>query len=94
MTSVMLLIPRRVHLNEADARELITRLESVADQRAAGNAVSRLRYAISDDQEQTLTPTEAAAIHAAVGAWLSEDAAIEPSTRDRLEKLKRATSPI
>jgi hypothetical protein len=89
----MLLIPRRVQLNEADARELITRLESV-DQRAATNAVSRLRYAINDGQEQTLTPSEAAAVHAVVGAWLSDDAPIEPSTRDRLEKLKRATSPI
>jgi hypothetical protein len=94
MTSVLLLIPRRVHLNEADARELIRRLENGVDQRAATNAISRLRYAISDDQEQTLTPTEAAAIHAVVDAWLSDDAAIEPSTRDRLEKLKRATSPI
>jgi hypothetical protein len=94
MTSVMLLIPRRVQLHEADARELIARLESVDDQRAATNAISRLRYAISDNQEQTLTPTEAAAIHAAVDAWLSTDPAIEPTTRDRLEKLKRATSAI
>jgi hypothetical protein len=90
----MLLIPRRVHLNEDDARELIRRLERVDDQRAATNAISRLRYAISDDQEQTLTPSEAAAIHAVVDAWLADDAAIEPSTRDRVEKLKRATSPI
>jgi hypothetical protein len=90
----MLVIPRRVQLHEPDARELITRLESHDDQRAATNAISRLRYAISDNQEQTLTPTEAAAIHAVVHAWLSDDPAIEPATRDRLEKLKRATSPI
>jgi hypothetical protein len=94
MPSVMLLIPRRVQLHEADAHELMTRLEGLDDQRAATNAISRLRYAISDDQEQTLTPTEAAAIHAVVDTWLSTDPPIEPTTRDRLEKLKRATSPI
>jgi hypothetical protein len=94
MASVMLLIPRRVQLHEADARELMTRLEGLDDQRAATNAISRLRYAISDNQEQTLTPNEAAAIHAVVEAWLRTDPAIEPTTRDRLEKLKRATSPI
>jgi hypothetical protein len=94
MTSVMLLIPRRVQLHEADARELITRLEGLDDQRPAANAISRIRYAISDNQEQTLTPTEAAAIHTVVDAWLSTDPTIEPATRDRLQKLKRATSPI
>ena len=90
----MLLIPRRVQLHEADARELITRLESLDDRRAGTNAISRLRYAMTDNQEQTLTPTEAAAIHAVVDGWLSDDPAMEPGTRDRLEKLKRATSPI
>jgi hypothetical protein len=94
MTSVMLLIPRRVQLHEPDALELIRRLESVDDRRAGTNAISRLRYAMSDNKEQTLTPTEAAAIHAVVHAWLSDDPPIEPGTRDRLDKLKRATSPI
>jgi hypothetical protein len=90
----MLLIPRRVQLHEADARELITRLEGLHDQRGATNAISRIRYAISDNQEQTLTPTEAAAIHTVVEAWLSTDPTIEPAARDRIEKLRRATSPI
>jgi hypothetical protein len=94
VSPVMLLIPRRVQLLETDARELMRRLEHLDDQRASTNAISRLRFALSDDQEQTLTPTEAAAVHAVVAAWLSGDPGIEPKTRDRLEKLKRATSPI
>lgn len=90
----MLLIPRRVQLTETDASELSKRLEAHGDDRGAANAISRLRFALADDQEQTLTPTEAAAIHAVVAAWLSDDPPSEPDARDRLEKLQRATSPI
>lgn len=90
----MLLIPRRVQLTETDAGELTRRLEANGGDRGAANAISRLRYALTDDQEQTLTPTEVVAIHAAVTAWLSEDPPSEPATRDRLEKLRRATSRI
>ena len=89
----MLLIPRRVQLTEAEARELMTRLESLAGERGPANAISRIKYALTDGDEQTLTPTEAAAIHKIVDAWLGEGD-LEPATRDRLEKLRRATSPI
>jgi hypothetical protein len=89
----MLLIPRRVQLTEADARELIKRLESFAGERGPANAVSRIQYALTDEKEQALTPIEAAAIHKVVDTWLGEDQ-LEPATRDRLEKLRRATSPI
>jgi hypothetical protein len=89
----MLLIPRRVLLTETDARELMTRLEPLAGERGPANAISRIRYALTDGDEQTLTPTEAAAIHKIVDAWLDENQ-LEPATRERLEKLRRATSPI
>jgi len=88
----MLLIPRRAQLNEADARELIKRLEPFASDRGAANAISRIQHALTDSREQTLTPTETAAIHNTVAAWLAEDAQLEPAARDRLEKLRRATS--
>jgi hypothetical protein len=94
MSPVMLMIPRRVQLTETDAGELSKRLEAYGDDRGAANAISRLRFALADDQEQTLTPTETAAIHAVVTAWLSEDPPSEPATRVGLEKLQRATSPI
>jgi hypothetical protein len=90
----MLLIPRRVHLLETDALELVKRLDDHADRRAASNASSRLRFALSDNQEQTLTPTEAAAVHTVVDSWLADDPTLDPTTRARLEKLKRATAPI
>jgi hypothetical protein len=90
----MLMIPRRVQLTDSDADELRTRLEADADDRGTANAISRLRFALADGQEQTLTPTEAAAIHAVVAAWLSDDPPSDPGARDRLEKLRRATSPI
>jgi hypothetical protein len=90
----MLLIPRRVQLTETDAGELTKRLEAHGTDRGAANAISRIRFALSDDQEQTLTPTEAAAIHAVVAAWLSEDPPPEPDARGRLEKLHRATTSI
>jgi hypothetical protein len=90
----MLMIPRRVQLTETDAGELTKRLEAYADDRGAANAISRLRYALTDDKEQTVTPAEALAIHAVVTAWLSEEPPSEPATRDRLEKLQRATSRI
>jgi hypothetical protein len=88
----MFLIPRRAQLNEADARELIKRLEPLASERGAANAISRIRQALTDSREQTLTPTETAAIHNTVAAWLAEDPQLEPAARDRLEKLRRATS--
>jgi hypothetical protein len=88
----MLLIPRRAQLNEADARELIRRLERLASERGAANAISRIQHALSDNMEQTLTPIETAAIHNTVAAWLAEDPQLEPAARDRLEKLRRATS--
>jgi hypothetical protein len=94
MSSVMLLIPRRVQLTETDAQELIERLEARAGERTAANAISRLRFALTDNNEQTLTPSEAAAVHAIVAAWLTEYPPTEPANRDRLEKLHRATSPI
>jgi len=94
MSTVMLLIPRRTQLAEAEARELIKRLELLTDQRAASNAISRIRFALTDGQEQTLTPSEAAAIHAILASWLTEDPPGEATTRARLEKLQRATSPI
>jgi hypothetical protein len=92
MSSVMLLVPRRAQLNEPEARELIKRLEALASERGAANAISRIQHALSDDREQTLTPLEATAIHHAVSAWLAEQPELEPSVRDRLEKLGRATS--
>jgi hypothetical protein len=55
MSTVMLLIPRRTQLAEAEARELIKRLELGTDERAASNAISRIRFALTDSQEQTLT---------------------------------------
>lgn len=88
----MLLFPRRAQLNEADARELIKRLQPLASERGAANAISRIQYALTDGSEQTLTPLEAAAIHNTVAAWLAEDPQLEPAARDRLEKLRRATS--
>ena len=88
----MFLIPRRAQLNEADARELIKRLEPLASERGAAYAISRIQHALVDGTEQTLTPTEAAAIHNTVAAWLAEDPQFEPAARDRLEKLHRATS--
>jgi hypothetical protein len=94
MSSVMLLIPRRAQLTEAEAHELIKRLERLPDERAPRNAISRIRYALTDSQEQTLTPSEATAIHAILATWLTEDPPQEAMTRDRLEKLHRATSPI
>ena len=94
MSTVMLLIPRRTQLAEAEARELIKRLEFLTDERAAGNAISRIRFALTDGQEQTLTPSEAATIHTILTAWLSEDPPEDATTRARLEKLQRATSPI
>jgi hypothetical protein len=50
--------------------------------------------ALTDNQEQTLTPSEAAAIHAILATWLAEDPPEEATSRARLEKLQRATSPI
>jgi len=94
MSTVMLLIPRRTQLAEAEARELIKRLELLTDERAASNAISRIRFALTDSQEQTVTPSEAAAIHAVLGTWLTEDPPEEATSRARLEKLQRATSPI
>jgi hypothetical protein len=94
MSTVMLLIPRRTQLTEAEARELVKRLELLPDERAAGNAISRLRFALTDSQEQTLTPSEAAAIHAVLATWLTEDPPEDATSRARLEKLQRATSPI
>jgi hypothetical protein len=94
MSSVMLLIPRRVQLTDTDAHELIARLEASAGERAAANAISRIRFALTDNNEQTLTPSEAAAVHAVLSAWLSEDPPTDPTTHDRLEKLHKATSPI
>ena len=88
----MFLIPRRAQLNEADALELIKRLESLTSERGAANAISRIQYALTDGAGQTLTPTEAAAIHNAVAAWLADDLQLEPAARERLEKLRRATS--
>jgi hypothetical protein len=88
----MFLIPRRAQLNEADARELIKRLEPLASERAAANAILRIQHALTDSSEQTLTPSETAAIHNTIAAWLAEDPQLEPATRDRLEKLRRATS--
>jgi hypothetical protein len=70
------------------------RLEPLASDRSAANAISRIQYAITDGKEQALTPTETAAIHSIVATWLTEDPELEPATRDRLEKLQRATSPI
>jgi hypothetical protein len=58
MSSVMLLIPRRVQLTEIDAHELISRLEGQASDRATANAISRIRFALTDNKEQTLTPSE------------------------------------
>ena len=92
VSSVMLLIPRRAQLNEADARELIRRLEPLASERGAANAISRIQHALTDNAEQTLTPNEAAAIHNAVSAWLAEDPQLEQAALGRLEKLRRATS--
>ena len=94
MSTVMLLIPRRTQLAEAEARELIKRLELLTGERAAGNAISRIRFALTDNQEQTLTPSEAAAIHAVLSTWLTEDPPEDATSRARLEKLQRATSPI
>src|SRR5262249_38557667 len=68
--------------------------ERLPDERAASNAISRIRFALTDSQEQTLTTSEAAAIHAILATWLTEDAPEEATTRARLEKLERATSPI
>jgi hypothetical protein len=88
----MLLIPRRAQLNEADARELIKRLEPLASERGAANAISRIQHALTDNTEHTLTPTEAAAIHKTLTVWLAEDPELEPAARGRLEKLRRATA--
>jgi hypothetical protein len=90
----MLVVPRRVQLTEPEARELMKRLEPLAHERGSANAISRIQYALTDDKEQALTPTEAAAIHSIVAIWLHEDADLEPAARDRLEKLHRATAPI
>jgi hypothetical protein len=89
----MLMIPRRAQLTDTEARELMKRLELDASERGPASAISRIQYALTDGREQTLTPTEAAAIHKIVGAWLGEKQ-LEPATHDRLEKLRRATSPI
>jgi hypothetical protein len=94
MSTVMLLIPRRTQLAEAEARELIKRLELLTGERAAGNAISRIRFALTDSQEQTLTPSEAAAIHAVLATWLTEDPPEDATSRARLGKLQRATFPI
>ena len=94
MSTVMLLVPRRAQLTEAEAREVIKRLELLPDARAAGNAISRIRFALTDGQEQTLTPSEAAAVHAILATWLTEDPPEEATSRARVEKLQRATSPI
>jgi hypothetical protein len=90
----MLMIPRRVQLTETDADELTRRLEASGIGRGAANAISRIRFALSDGREQTLTPTEAAAIHSVVAAWLDEVVPSEPAAREELEKLYRATAPI
>ena len=94
VSSVMLVIPRRANLPETDARELLRRLESLGSDRGAINAVARIRFALSDGQEQILTATEAASVHNAVLSWLAEEAELDPQLRERLERLERATARV
>jgi hypothetical protein len=94
VSSVVFVVPRRANLTESDARELLRRLETVDSDRGAMNAVSRIRFALSDGQEQTLTAIEAASVHNAVRSWLTEGAEFDRQLRDRLERLERATARV
>jgi hypothetical protein len=94
VSSVVFVVPRRANLTESDARELLRRLETVDSGRGPANATSRIRFGLSDGQEQTLTATEAASIHNAVRSWLAEGSELDPQTRERLERLERVTARV
>jgi hypothetical protein len=96
MATVTIEVRRLVLLVDPETHALIDRLNALGIP-GSEDAAHRLRYGLADPQAVKIEGDIVTALFVAASSWLQEDAqdaGLDDAQRERIEKLRRVTSPV